>query len=137
MQKKKVIGMFVCMLILIPVLSSTVTAEEPVLEINIDGRSRIFGGALLIVRIKNIGDADAININFSTRLKHPIFKILDFTHNDTRDIIKAGETKMNILGLSWIGRFEYTVTASIQDGASFTKTVNGFAFRRFIFLFPD
>ena len=137
MQKKKIIGMFVCMLILIPVLSSTVTAEEPVLEIYIRGRSSFIFGAVIIVEIKNIGDADAININFSTMLKHPIFKILDFTHNDTRDIIKAGETKYDILGLSWIGRFEFTVTLSIQDGASFTKTVKGFCFRRIIFIFPD
>lgn len=137
-MRKKIIGFFVCMLLLIPVLSSTVTAsQEPILEIKVDGRSSIFFGAALIVRIKNIGDADAININYSTRLKHPIFKILDFKFNDTIDIIKAGETKMDILGPSWIGRFEFTVTLSIQDGASVTKTVKGFAFRRFIFIFPE
>ena len=137
-MRKKIIGLFVFMLLLIPVLSSTVTAnQEPILEINVHGRSRILGSALLIVRIKNIGDADAININITTRLKHPIFKILDFTLNDTRDIIKAGETKMEILGLSWIGRFEFNVTLSIQNGASFTKTVKGFCFRRIIFIFPD
>jgi len=137
MQKKKVIGIFVCMLIFIPVLSSTVTAEEPVLEINIRARSTIIFGATLIREIRNIGDADAVNISVTTRLKHPIFKILDFGHNDTIDLIKVGKTKIQTSGISWIGRFEYTVTASIQDGATVTKTVKGFAFRRIIFLFPE
>ena len=137
MQKKKIIGIFVCMLILIPVLSSTVTAEEPVLEINIRARSTIFFGAIIIEEIKNIGDADAINVNYSWRLKHPLFKIVDMTDNDTINIIETGETFKQTIGLSWIGRFEYTVTASIRGGATFTKKVKGFCFGRFIFLFPD
>ena len=137
MQKKKIIGIFVCMLILIPVLSSTVTAEEPVLEINIRARPTIFFGAIIIEEIKNIGDADAIDVNVTTRLKHPILKFLDFIDNDTVNIIKAGETERKFIGLSWIGRFEYTITASIQGGATVTKTVKGFCFGRFIFLFPD
>ncbi|MHA2390251.1 MAG: hypothetical protein ACXACW_16135 [Candidatus Hodarchaeales archaeon] len=136
-MSKKIIGMFICMLILIPVLSSTVTAEEPVLEINIRARSTILFGATLIREIRNIGDADAVNVSVTTRLKHPIFKILDFTSNKTIDIIEAGKTIILTIGLSWIGRFEFTVTASIQDGASVTKTVRGFCFRRIILLFPD
>ena len=136
-MSKKTIGIFVCMLILIPVLSSTVTAEEPVLEIKIRVRPSILSGALVIREIKNIGDADAVNVTYSRRIKHPIFKILDLTSNYTIDIIKAGETIKTVSMLSWIGRFEYTVTASISGGTPVTKIVKGFCFRRLIFLFPD
>ena len=137
-MRKKIIGLFVFMLFLIPILSSTVTAtQEPILEINIRARPSIFFGALVIREIKNIGDADAINVTICFRLKHPIFKILDFSHNKTINIIKAGETRRQDATVSWIGRFELTVTASIQDGASVTKTVKGFCLGRFIFIFPN
>lgn len=144
-MKKKLVGIFVFMLLLFPILSSTVTAsQEPVLEI---GKIRalpypflrLFRGSIIVIVIKNIGDADALNVTWSFDVKHPIFEILNLTggFNFTIDIIKAGCTKIRTVGLDWIGRFEITVKAYLPDGNVVSKTVNGFSTFRHILIFPD
>lgn len=138
---RKIIGIFICMLLLIPVLSSTVIAsQEPILEIGkIRGRSTFLRGAIVIIEIKNTGDADAYDVTWSLDIKHPIFKILNFTDdfNLTIDIIKAGNTVKKAAMLSWIGRFEITVTACVPGGNPVTKTVNGVSIFSFILIFPE
>ncbi len=136
---RKIIGFFIFIILLIPVLSSTVIAsQEPILEIGkIHGRSTFLLGPIVIIEIKNTGDADAYNVTWSFGIKHPIFKILNFTGDFTIDIIKAGDTVIKTAGLSWIGRFEITVTACIPDGNLVSKTVKGFSFFYFILIFPD
>jgi hypothetical protein len=138
-MNKKIVGFLMCMLLLIPVLSSTVIAnQEPKIEIGkIRGRSRFIFGGILIIEIKNIGDADAQNVTYSIRTKHPIFKILDLTLEDTIDMIKAGDTKELTPMLSWIGRFKITVTACVPGGDPVTKTVNGFSILGIIIIFPE
>lgn len=138
-MNKKIVGFLMCMLLLIPVLSSTVMAnQEPKIEIGkIRGRSTLISGAILIIEIKNIGDADAQNVTYSTRIKHPVFKILDFTIEDTIDMIYAGDTKELTSMLSWIGRLKITVTACVPGGDPVTKTVNGFSILSIIIIFPE
>ena len=136
---KKIFGIFICMLLLIPVLSSTVTAsQEPKLEIGkIRGRSTLILGALVIVEIKNTGDVDAQDVTWNFNVKHPIFKKLDFMFDDTIDMIKAGDTLEKTVMLSWIGRLKITVTACVPGGDPVTKTVNGFSIFGFILIFPE
>jgi hypothetical protein len=138
---KKAFGIFVIMLLLVPILSSTVTAgEEPLLEIlKIRGRSTIIWGAVVIIKIKNTGDSDAHDVTWSFEIKHPLFKMLKINSsiaNSTIDIIKAGRTAIKTIGLSWIGRFEFTVTACEYGGESTSKTVKGFSLFNFIIIFP-
>ena len=138
-MSKKIIVFFIFMLLLIPILSSTVTAsQEPKIEIGkIRGRSRFLRGAIVIIEIKNTGDADALNVAYSSRIKHPLFELLDFTFNDTIDIIKAGDTIKIASMLSWIGRFEITVIAGVPGEEPDTKTSNGFSIFSFIIIFPS
>ncbi len=135
---KKIIGIFICILLLIPILSSTVIAsQEPILEIEIRGRSTFLQGAILIIEITNAGDVDAYNVTCIDRTKHPIFKILDISFNNTFDVIKAGETIKITSLLSWIGRIEIIVTVNFLGGEPITKTVYGFSIFSFILIFPN
>jgi len=139
---RKTFGIFVIMLFFVPVLFSTVAAgQEPVLEIvKIRGRSTIIWGAVIIIKIKNIGDSNAYDVKWSLNLKHPIFKILDINTsgmNSTINVIKAGRTAIKTIGISWIGRFEMTVTACASGEEPTSKTVKGFSIFSFILIFPE
>lgn len=144
-MSKKIVGFFICMLLLFPILSSTVTAsQEPVLAIGKIralpwGFFRIFRSSIIIIKIKNTGDVDALNVTWSFDIKHPIFKMLNLTggFNFTIDKIKAGCTKIRTIGLDWIGRFEITVKAWLPDGQRVSKTINGFSTFRYTLIFPD
>jgi hypothetical protein len=60
-MKKKIIGIFVCMLLLlmmIPIGSSSVD-NEPVPELTL----KVYGGLGLTIIIKNVGDAEATNVS--------------------------------------------------------------------------
>ncbi|KYK23721.1 hypothetical protein AYK21_02255 [Thermoplasmatales archaeon SG8-52-2] len=142
---KKIIGFLICMLLLFPILSSSVTAnQEPVLEI---GKIRaiplpffrVFRCPIIVIRIKNIGNADAQNVTWSFGIKHPLIEILNITtgFNLTINKIKAGYTKIRTIGLDWIGRFEITVKARLPDGYQVSKTVKGFSTFRHTIIFPD
>ncbi len=144
-MSKKIVGFFICMLLLFPILSSTVTAsQEPVLEIGKISALpfpflRLIRGSVIVIIIKNNGDADAINVTWSFDIKHPIFEILNLTggFNLTIDKIKAGCTKIKTIGLDWIGRFEITVKAWLPDGDKVSKTVKGFSTIRHTLIFPN
>jgi len=144
-MSKKILGFFICMLLLFHILSSTVTAsQEPVLEI---GKIRalphpflgFFRGSIIVIILKNTGDADALNVTWSFDIKHPIFEFLNLTggFNFTIDKIKAGCMKIKTVGLDWIGRFEITVKAWLPDGNRVSKTVKGFSTFRHTLIFPD
>lgn len=140
-MNRKMFGFFIFILLLTPVLSSTVVASQgPVLEIvKIRSRPTIIWGAVVIIKIKNTGDSDAHDVKWIVNLKHPIFKILDFNTsgmNSTINVIKAGRTAIKTIGISWIGRFEMTVTACASGGKPTSKTVKGFSIFRFILIFP-
>ncbi len=139
-MNRKVFGIFVIMMLLIPVLSSIIAAnQEPVLEIGkIRSRSRFLRGAVVIIVIKNIGDVDAKNVTWSFDIKHPIFKILNLTggFNFTINKIKAGLFVIKTIGISWIGRFEITVKAWIPGENPVSKTVKGISIFSFILIFP-
>jgi len=138
---RKAYGLFVIMLLLVPILSSTVTAgQEPTLEIvKIRGRSTIILGAVIFIKIKNTGDTDAYDVKWSFEIKHPVFKILDLntsSMNSTINKIKAGRTAIKSIGLSWIGRFDMTVTVCVPEGEPVSKTVKGFSLFNFIIILP-
>ena len=143
MNKKIITGTFVFMLISVPILSLTATADqEPELEIGkISGhrRSLYFFGPSVVVEIKNAGDVDATDVTWSFRIKHPRFEKLDITGEYIIDNISAGESFKEIATLSWIGRFEITVTASVSGGNTVEKTVHGYSFGlgRFFRIFSE
>jgi len=144
-MKKKIVGIFFCMLLLFPILSSPVIAsQEPVLEI---GKIRavplpffrVFRSPIIVIRIKNTGDADAQNVTWSFGIKHPLIEMLNITtgFNLTINKIKAGYTKIRTIGLDWFGRFEITVKARLPNGNQVSKTVKGFSTLRHTIIFPD
>lgn len=139
---RKIFGIFVIMLFFVPVLFSTVaTGQEPVLEIvKIRGRSTIIWGAVIIIKIKNIGDSNAYDVKWSFEIKHPVFKILNLntsSFNNTINKIKPGRVAIRTIGLSWIGRFEMTTNVCASGGEPTSKTVKGFSFFNFIIIFPE
>ena len=142
---KKIVGFLICMLLLFPILSSSVTAsQEPVLEI---GKIRaiplpffrVLRSPIIIIKIKNTGDTDAQNVTWSFCIKHPLIEILNITtgFNFKINRIKAGYTKIKTIGLDWFGRFEITVKARIDDGDHVSKTVKGFSTFRHTLIFPN
>jgi hypothetical protein len=137
-MKKKIVATLACTLILIPIFSITSSANlGPELDVNITARTTLLFGALLITEIENVGDIDVHNVVVTTTLKHPLIKKFNFPIEETIGKISQGETYKVSWQLSWIGRFEFTLSASLPEGYSTTKTVRGFVLGRFIILFPQ
>jgi len=139
---RKALVIIAIMLLLIPgIFSTTVAGQEPVLDIvKIRSRSTIIWGAVVIIKIKNTGESDAYDVKWSFEIKHPIFKILDLNTscmNSTIDNIKAGRTAIKTIGLSWIGRFDITITVCASQGEPVSKTVKGFSLFNFIIIYPE
>lgn len=136
---RKIFGILIFIMLLLPVSSSTVVAVKgPVLEIvDIYGRTKIFRGATVVIEIKNIGDEDAYNVTWNLCIKHPIIKKLNISTDDfTIDLIHVGDIVKETVGLSWIGRFELTVKVYVLNGNSVSKTVRGFQIFSLILIFP-
>jgi len=111
------------MLILLPIVSTTISAEESNIQIEtikaINGISwRRTPGVL--VQITNEGDANASDATISINVKHGLFRKINFTMEKNIDLIPAGEKAFMYFGLSWIGRIQITITTDDD-----TETVRG------------
>ena len=141
-MKKKIIGILLVILLTTPILSVTANpAEENELEI---GKITDYSGigsliplsVIFDIEIKNTGDVDITDGNWSFRVKHPVFEILNFTLEKPLPIIKAGEEEIVSFQLvHWMGRFELTITANAPGTNMAKKTVQGIAFMCFVRIF--
>ena len=124
-MKQKIIGILFCMLVILPALSVTTTADdEPEIEIGkIKAINRIFRMPTVLIVIKNEGTVNATDVNVSVNVKHRRFEKLDFTINETIESIPADGRAFVTFSLSWFGAIEMTVTADTD-----TETVNGRVF---------
>ena len=136
-MKNKLVGIFVCMLMVATVLpvsgtvllekssiSSTVSSQQPILEVEIETHNGIF---VVPIRVRNIGDQPAHNVTISdTSLEGNVV----FNH---RDYIVDDELLPGELGFSSVGiffgfrKFTATITVSCDEGVSNTVSANGFA----------
>jgi len=131
-MKKKLVGILFCMLLVVPVLSVNVAADdEPELEIEIrwDKKS-------LTAFIRNVGDGDAYDVNWSFDIEGGFLGFVDYHIGGIIDILPAdSETSVeNSLFLFGFGPIEITVTIGASNAETVTDTFRGIIVGRFIIL---
>lgn len=145
-MKKKTIGLLICILIIIPVFSTTVSADQGAeLEIDI---SDAFESKNFIVRyfhgvqIENVGDETATHIAVNFRVTGGIFskirellKIRDFWEYGCGKIEPGEKTYCPIhLNLLYLGNIELTAEVWAENAEPVTETINGFSSFAFIWV---
>ena len=142
---KKLIGIFVCMLVIGTVLpvsgtvmvekssipASSLNNQEPVLEAKIGSHVGIFR---IWINVKNIGNQTAHNVkisdtNFEGNVVYNNRVIL------VNDEIEPAGYRIGGTGLFLgLGKFTLTITVTCDEGASDTVSVNGFALAIWCFI---
>jgi len=136
-MKKKMIGIFVFVLIVIPILAPMATADqETELDIEIVGGRKIRRKIYLILR--NIGNATAWNVHMDGRTDGGlIIGPRGYPFKGYSSMSPGVEVlHMFIVPGRGLGRIEITVTAYAANADTVNASVNGFIFGRFIIL-PD
>jgi hypothetical protein len=135
---KKIVGIFVCMLLITTVLPvsgtvslekssipSTVSSQQPILEVEIETHNGIF---VVPIHVRNIGDQPAHNVTISdTSFEgNVVFNHRDFPVDDE---LLPGESSWSAVGI-FLGfrKFTVTITVSCDEGVSDTVSANGIAF---------
>lgn len=130
---KKLIGMFVCMLLLIPALSMSAAANS---EAKLD--IQIFGGFPLPVLIRNaggvivnIGDATAYNISYTLSIIGGTSGDINITYEGYYEYLEPLSTGGDALGVmttdaNGFGLVTITLTASATNADNVTETAKGF-----------
>ena len=129
-MKKKIIGIFLCMLIFVPVFSATVTASQgPILELD-----EIHGGMGLSTSVMNTGEVNATDIIWTIEFKKafPILGkafmvkgeytadlILNIPPGESEEI-EVGRLPFDLMGF---GLFRVTVSAWSPHANLVKKTV--------------
>ena len=125
-MKQKIIGIFICSLILIPVLSVTSAGSNSTeLEIRTIDEGLLVGIAALI---ENIGEVEAENVEWSIQFKSGnILLPFEGLKKGSFESIPAGEINSIFSGpVFGIGLFrpaEVTVTVSASNAETVEKTV--------------
>jgi len=126
-MKTRLVGIFVCMLLVVPCLSMTVVAD-PELEISIYGGFPVIfkmgnvGGAIV-----NVGDATTHNVSYNVVITGGFQDSINYAFNGTGYNISPG----NALGVSTnaiegFGPVEITIAVSSSDAGSVNETAQGF-----------
>ncbi|MCK5112790.1 MAG: hypothetical protein KAQ84_04540 [Thermoplasmatales archaeon] len=134
---KKLIGIVICMLLISTVLPvsgtvllekssipSTVSSQQPILEVEIETYNGVF---IVPIHVRNIGDQPAHNVTISDT---SFEGIVVFNHRDlpVDDELLPGELSWSSVGI-FLGfrRFTVTITVTCDEGVSDTTSANGFA----------
>jgi hypothetical protein len=129
---KKIIGIFICTLLFIPVFSISVTAES---NTNLD--IQIFGGLPLPLLIKNtggvitnIGDTTAYNISFNLTIIGGPSSDINIVFEDSYEKLDPVSSGGNALGIFTsevfgFGIITITLTASASNADSVTAKAKG------------
>ena len=131
-MKKKLIGILFCMLLVVPVLSVTVVAdEEPELEIEIRWDTKS-----LTAFIRNIGYGDAYDVNWSFDIEGGVFGFVDYHIGCVIGLLPAGSgtSVENSLFLFGFGQIEITVSIGASNAETMTDTFRGIIIGRYILL---
>jgi hypothetical protein len=131
-MKKKLVGILFCMLLVVPVLSVTVVADdEPELEIEIRWNKKS-----LTAFIRNVGDGDAYGVNWSFDIEGGFLGFVDYHIGGVIEILPAGsETSVeNSLFLFGLGPIMITISIGASNAETMTETFRGIIVGRFIIL---
>lgn len=142
---KKLIGIFVCMLLIGTVLpvsgtmmvekssipASPLNGQEPVLEAKIGPHFGIFK---IWIKVKNIGTQMVHNVKISdTNFEGNV--VYNNRESLVDDEIEPTGYRMGGTGIFLgLGKFTLTITVTCDEGASDTVSVNGFALGIFCFI---
>ena len=138
-MKTKLIGIIICMLFLVPAVStSTIAYQESDLEIKIYRPHEYIFRSILYIEIRNNGEDDEHDITWNLSVKHLWFNFLKLPLlEDTIDLIKAGESEVISVSFAWLGFVKITATANVPFGEQVSKRVIGFGLFHYLFIFPD
>jgi len=136
-MKIKIVGLFVCMLLILPVFSLTAIADPgPQLEINIAGSlplpyfSNVVGGV-----IGNIGDAPAYNITYHMTLEGGFNgAIYNSIAGNTSEILPGNGFGATLMYTYGFGLVTITMTASASNAKTVTGTAKGFQIGSFTWI---
>ena len=137
-MKKKILGIFICMLMTIPVFSLT-TAADPITELEIS----IAGSLPLPIYfnnmrgvIGNIGDEVAYNINYTIDIQGGFNGGINYTITGDTNAIPPHEGKRILIRNfdRGVGPVMVTMTASAMNAETVTTTVKGFQIRCFTWI---
>ena len=129
---KKIIGIFICMLMVLSVLSMSAAADnsndQTELNVRFFGSFRLFATRTFGVVIKNIGDTTAQNLHYTISVKGGFDKSIDFTDEGTvEDIEPLGGWGLGfggfIKGFGFVS-IEFSLTWSNADDIS--RSIIGF-----------
>ncbi len=129
---KKIIGIIICMLMVLPVFSMSVTADisndQTELIVHFLGSFRLFATRTFGVVIKNIGDTTAQNLYYTISLKGSFDKYIDFKdEGPIQDIEPLSGWGLGfggfIKGFGFV-TIEFSLTCSNADDIS--RTIIGF-----------
>ncbi len=131
-MKNKLVGIIICMLLLIPALSISTSADSEA-KLNI----QIYGGFPLPFFISyaggvitNIGNATAYNISYTLTIIGGTSGNINFTHEGFYDYLEPLSTSGNALGImtpdaKGFGMVTITLTASATNADSVTVNAKG------------
>ncbi len=129
---KKIIGIIICMLMVLPVFSMSVTADisndQTELIVHFLGSFRLFATRTFGVVIKNIGDTTAQNLYYKISVQGGFDKSIDFKDKGTiEDIEPRAGWGLGfggfIKGFGFV-TIEFSLTCSNADDIS--RTIIGF-----------
>jgi len=124
---RKIIEILVCMLLITPIFSMSVTADpSPKFNINIRG------GAGVNVEVTNSGDEPAYNYVVECSVKGGLFDRIDKVFSKGGDVLTQYGLHLQRALVAGIGIVSITTTVSAENAAPFTVTAVGIAFGPFI-----
>ena len=142
---KKIVGIFVCMLLIGTVLpvsgtvmvekssipASPLSGQEPILEAEIGSHVGIFR---IWIKVKNIGDQTVHNVKISdTNFEGNV--VYNNRESLVDDEIEPAGYRMGGTGLFLgLGKFTLTITVTCDEGVSDTVSVDGFALTIWCFI---
>ena len=136
-MEKKIVGILVCIIMLIPVLSTTTTAAQTTeLKIGTVDEGLLVGIAVLI---ENIGENDAENVQWSIEFEEgTILLPLGGTKRGSFDIISAGERESifsgPVFGIGLLRPALVTVTVSASNAETVEESVSVMVFLFYTFV---
>jgi len=139
-MKKKLLGILVCMLMIIPALATTVTANpEPEFKIRAVDEGLIVG---IISLVENNGDTAAEDVEWSIKFESgTILLPLGGVKSGSFKNLPAGESKSifsgPVFGMGILQPAKVTITVSASNADTVEESVNVIIFLFYTFVLKD
>lgn len=137
-MKKKMIGLIICMFLIAAIILPPISAEDQGAVLDIE----ITGGLHTKIIIRNVGDTDAVFVNFNASLKGGFIKKINLSysgfvgslppHNDIVDLVITFPSDQ----LIGFGKVTITATADSLLTSPVEEKVDGFLLFFYMIILP-